>query len=116
MARTTCENILSNDIKCHRDVRYNINKVTITPTGTSSEETKQWLHVCGTCDRAIGRHNLMLKGWSIKEAIQWERDPEMATPKESHLTPHQQRGGRLTPSQIRSLRAVGVKRSKASTV
>ena len=73
----TCENTLNNNIKCHREVRYRIgHRVKV---GIAEEHVS--MAVCGTCDRKIGRNNLMRAGWTLSDAIKWERDPDMTTPR-----------------------------------
>ena len=95
MARNTCENMLTNDIRCHREPRYVIGHRAQDNMGDNGDRPTRkpgghaqsthfgvgiWLKVCGTCDRQIGRRNLVRLGWSLQEAIQWERDPDMGTP------------------------------------
>ena len=97
MARNTCENMLTNDIKCHRELRYVIGHRVQDNMGENGDRPSRktarhaspanfvvqplkWLQVCGTCDRQIGRRNLMRLGWSKQEAIQWEREPDMPSP------------------------------------
>ena len=67
-----CENTLINKVRCHREVRYIIRSIEY------GEELR--LAVCGTCDRLIGRNNLIKAGWSREDAIRWERQPERSFP------------------------------------
>ena len=98
VAKTTCNNILTNGIKCHREVRYSLYRVDLE---LSRGEHRQWMHVCGTCDRQIGRQNLMMQGWSIKEAINCERNPDMPTP--TNAMPVERLTINLSPRQIRTI-------------
>ena len=109
MAKKTCENMLTNDIKCHRELRYVIGHRVEDNMGENGDrparktgglaalanfvvQPLKWLQVCGTCDRQIGRKNLMRLGWSLQEAIQWEREPDMNPPR--HPTRYGQQEGR----------------------
>ena len=98
MAIGKCKNMLSNGVQCHRQARYALNKLTLD---LAKGDTKQWLDVCGTCDRQVGRQNLMMQGWSIKEAINCERTPDMATP--TNAISADKLNGNLSPSQIRTI-------------
>lgn len=75
--KPTCDNTLTNNTKCHRERRYFIGK-TIEQDATGANT--QWMHVCATCDRQLGRQNLLRQGWAIKDAMKFEKNPDMETP------------------------------------
>jgi len=55
---------------CGRERRYWI--------GYYSVNGKQeWIPVCGTHDKFIGRHNLVASGWTLEDAIRFELHPEI---------------------------------------
>ena len=72
MAKPTCAYInTSTGIRCHREPKY---MQYLTLRGTSRP---RHVLLCGTCDREQGRKNLTEKhGWSLDDAIKWERDPD----------------------------------------
>jgi hypothetical protein len=106
--RSTCENMLTNNIKCHREPRYVIGQRTNAKIGVRDNSTHIWLKVCGTCDRQIGRRNLVKVGWSLPDAIRWERDPDMGNSLERGLFYARQKGRGAPPS--------GTSRSKETMV
>ncbi len=109
MASSKCKNTLSNGVQCHRQARYALNKLELD---LSRGDTKTWLDVCGTCDRQVGRYNLMIQGWSIKEAMQCERNPDMDAP--TNAIPVDKLNGNLSPSQIRTINQLKARHSTAT--
>ena len=49
---------------CSRDARYKINN------------ENEFIPVCGTHDKQIGRTALINLGWDTKDAIRWEFKPD----------------------------------------
>ena len=45
--------------------------------GIDLYKDKNWYQVCGTHDKQLGRTNLISGGWSKKDAIAVERNPEI---------------------------------------
>ena len=109
MAVSKCKNTLSSGVQCHRQARYALNKLTLD---LAKGDTKQWLDVCGTCDRQIGRHNLMLQGWTIEEAIKCERTPDMQPP--TNALPHEKLTVNLSPRQIRTINQLKARHTTAA--
>jgi len=101
--QATCDNTLINNIKCHRERRYFIGKAILKDTTGANT---QWLRVCATCDRQLGRQNLLLQGWNIKDAMKLEKDPDMDTPISNQWSDgaSSRSAPRPTPSQIRKMR------------
>ena len=71
MAKPTCAYIdPRTDIRCHRVPRY-LHRLTIH--GTANPRN---VLLCDTCDKQEGRKTLTERhGWSLDDAIKWERDP-----------------------------------------
>ena len=116
MARSTCENMLTNNIKCHREPRYVIGQESTADFGVGGSNihvTHVWLKVCGTCDRQIGRRNLVKAGWSLSDAIRWEREPDMGNPHslERDLFYAQQEGRGTRPTSTSNSRETVVMES-----
>lgn len=44
----------------------------------------EWIPVCGTHDKFIGRHNLIAWGWSLKDAIRFESNPDIVVHTNGH--------------------------------
>ena len=91
----TCDNMLTGTIKCHREVRYRIRhsirrgKAQNNGFGFEGvDDAPRWLKVCGTCDRQIGRSNLLKAGWNLPDAIRWEREPDMRIRPTSTASPY----------------------------
>ena len=109
MAVSKCKNTLSSGVQCHRQARYALNKLELD---LSKGDTRVWIDVCGTCDRQVGRQNLMIQGWSIKEAIQCERNPDMDTP--TNAMSHEKLNGNLSPRQIRTINQLKARHTTAT--
>lgn len=109
MASNKCNNTLSNGVQCHRQARYALNKLDLS---LSDGDVRTWLEVCGTCDRQIGRHNLMLQGWTIEEAIKCERTPDMQPP--TNALPHEKLTVNLSPRQIRTINQLKARHTTAA--
>jgi len=61
---------------CHRDARYALS-ISEDAEGVELYKDKNWYQVCGTHDKQLGRSNLISGGWSKKDAIAVERNPEI---------------------------------------
>ena len=48
------------------------------------EEEPRWVQLCRTCDRREGRRRLTSYGWSLDDAIKWERKPAMVVSYGAH--------------------------------
>ena len=82
-----CQNTLTNGVECHRQISYALHKVTTSTlccsTDLSDEEidiSRQWIRVCATCEKAIGRARLVSQGWLVEDVLRWERDGDFQTP------------------------------------
>ena len=75
-----CQNTLTNGEECHRQIRYALHKVITDPKNEEVEISRQWLRVCATCEKAIGRERLVFQGWLIEDVLIWERDGDFQTP------------------------------------
>ena len=84
-------------MQCHREAKY-LMRLTL-----HGEAEPRPVLLCATCDKNQGRKHLMALGWSLDEAIKWEKNPER-TPSTSVL---ESRDG-LTPSSIRSTTSASV--------
>ena len=70
---------------CHRDARYALS-ISEYEEGFELYKDKNWYHVCGTHDKQLGRANLISGGWSKKNAIAVERNPEIEPVKQIAAT------------------------------
>ena len=51
------------------------------------EGKPRWVQLCRTCDRREGRRRLITLGWSLDDAIKWEKRPERVPTELGHTDP-----------------------------